>query len=119
MKSAAERAKALHYNENGPRSFKEDLEAHLLHGSVFSTPTAFIMARYVSRSWPEESIINPWVNDATCPQIDCLHVYLAAGDLTEFFTFPHRSVKWISFERKNTLKFYCYTDLKRRCTTNH
>jgi hypothetical protein len=107
------RAKALHYNENGPRSFREDLEAHLIHGIVFSTPTAFIMARYVSRSWPAESILNPWLNDATCSQLDTLHVYLAAGDLTEFFTFPHKPVTWLSFERKNTLKFYDYARLRR------
>ena len=111
-----EQAHALHTSEHGPRSFRCDLEAHLLHGIVFSTPTAFIMARYVSRSWPDSSIINPWLNDATCSQLDTLHVYLAAGDITEFFTFPHNSCKWISFERKNVLKFYRYDTLKRRCT---
>lgn len=112
-------AAAVYQREPCARDFKEDLSAHLLHGIVFNTPTAFIMARYVSRSWPESSIINPWLNDATCSHLDTIHVYLAAGYLTEFFTFPHIQCKWISFERKNTLKFYCYTDLKRRCTTNH
>lgn len=107
------RAHALHYNENGPRSFKQDLEAHLLHGLVFSTPTAFVMARHVSRSWPEESIINPWVNDATCDHLNCLHVYLAAGDLTEFWTFPHKPAKWCSFERRNNLRFYPYERIRR------
>ena len=111
--NAAELAKERHVYENGPRSFKQDLEAHLIHGIVFSTPTAFVMARYVSRSWPDHSIINPWLNDATCSQLDTLHVYLAAGDLTEFFTFPHISCKWVSFERKNNLKFYSYARLRR------
>ena len=106
-------AAAVYQSEPCARDFKEDLSAHLLHGSVFSTPTAFIMARYVSRSWPAESIINPWLNDATCAQLDTLHVYLAAGDLTEFFTFPHKPVTWCSFERKNTLKFYDYARLRR------
>lgn len=108
-----EQAHALHTSEHGPRSFRSDLEAHLLHGIVFSTPTAFIMARYVSRSWPDALIVNPWVNDATCARLDTLHVYLAAGDLTEFFTFPHKSAMWISFERKNTLKSYPYARLRR------
>ncbi len=111
-------AKTLHIREDGPRSFLEDLEAHLIHGLVMSTPTAFIMARYVCRDWPGESIINPWVNDPGSSHIDTLHIYLAAGDISEFFTFPHRPCRWISFERRNILRFHSYDTLKRRCTTN-
>ena len=106
-------AAAVYQREPCARDFKEDLSAHLLHGIVFSTPTAFIMARYVSRSWPDSSIINPWLNDATCDQLDTIHVYLAAGDITEFFTFPHKPAMWISFERKNILKFYPYARISK------
>jgi len=94
------------------------MEAHLLHGIVISTPTAFIMARYVCRDWPASSIVDPWENDLTCAPRDCLHIYLAAGDLLEFFTFPHQPVMWISFERRNILRFHSYQALKRRCITN-
>lgn len=105
-------AKALHFNENGPRSFREDLEAHLMHGFVYSTPSAFVMARMVSRDWPACDIINPWKNDLTCPP-DCLHIYLAAGDIQEFWTFPHPHAVWVSFERRNILRFHPYERIQR------
>ena len=79
---------------------------------VISTPTAFILARYVCRDWPAEVIVNPWLNPLACSH-DCLHIYLAAGRTSEFWTFPHKSVMWVSFERKNTLRFHGYEQLRR------
>lgn len=113
--SPVEQAKALHVAEAGPRSFREDMEAHLLHGLVMCTPTAFILARYVSREWPAEWVVNPWKNEVTCARLDCLHIYLAAGDIREFFTFPHNHARWISFERRHILRFHPYAILQRRC----
>jgi len=113
-----EQAASVYGRELCARTFREDLEAHLLHGIVINTPKAFIMARYVCRDWPASAIVDPWQNDLTCAPRDCLHVYLAAGDLLEFFTFPHVETKWISFERKNILRFHPYETTKRRCTTN-
>jgi hypothetical protein len=112
----AEQAAAVYEREPCARTFRSDLEAHLLHGIVISTPTAFIMARYVGSSWPTQDIVNPWCNDLNPSRRDCLHIYLAAGDLSEFFTFPHKPVTWCSFERRNILRFYSYQSLKRRCT---
>lgn len=103
-----EQAAAVYLSEPCARTFREDLESHLLHGVVFSTPTAFIMARYVARDWPPHRIVDPSQNNTTDDHLDCLHVYLASGDLTEFFTFPHKPCKWVSFERENVLKFYSY-----------
>lgn len=95
----------------------EDLEAHLLHGYVYNTPEAFIMARYVCRDWPQSAITDPNVNDL--PGIkNCLHVYLAAGPISKMFTFEHAEAEWVSFERENILRFHPYQSLKRRCITN-
>lgn len=119
--SPAETAAAVYALEPCARTFREDLEAHLLHGIVISTPTAFIMARYVCRDWPSSVIVNPWLNpetDLTCASRDCLHIYLAAGNLGEFFTFPHQYATWVSFERRNILRFHSYDTIKRRCNTN-
>lgn len=115
MKPVREAA-AVYQREPCVRTFREDLEAHLLHGLVYSTSTCFVMARYVSRSWPDSTIVNPWLNDPTCSQLDTLHVYLAAGDLAELFDFPCQPVVWISFERRNILRYYSHISLKRRCT---
>lgn len=115
-----EQAAAVYQREECARSFREDLEAHLLHGLVFSTPRGFIMARYVRRDWAHSAIVDPWQNgenEATCaPEKDCLHVYLAAGELSEFFTFPHRRVLWVSFERSNRLHFHPYNRIQRLCS---
>lgn len=116
--SPVEQAKILHESEAGPRSFREDLEAHLLHGLVYSTPTAFIMARYVRRDWPDEVIVDPWCNpetDLTCAP-DCVHVYLAAGDISQFLTFEHKPCAWVSFERRCRLRFYPYPSIQCKLT---
>ena len=110
--SPAEQAAAVYESEPCARTFREDLEAHLLHGIVIATPTAFILARYVCRDWPATAIVNPWENDLTCSPRDCLHVYLAAGRTSEFWTFPHQPVTWVSFERRNILRFHRYDTLK-------
>lgn len=110
-----EKACAIYQSEPCARTLREDLEAHLLHGMVYSTPKAFIMARYVSRRMSDADIVNPWISEPT-GLADCIHIYLAAGDLTQFFTFPHDPVKWISFERENQLRFYPYATLLQRCT---
>lgn len=111
-----EQAADVYRREPCARTFREDLEAHLLHGLVMSTPTAFIMARYVGRDWPHEAIVDPWENDLTCAPKNCLHVYVAAGDIGELFQFPHKAAEWISFERRNILRFHPYQRLRKRCT---
>lgn len=113
-----EKAAAIYRSEPCARTFREDLEAHLLHGHVVSTPTAFIMARYVSREWPREKIVDPWWNDFGGAVPNCIHIYLAAGNIKEFFTYPHTTVIWISLERKNHLRFHPYPTLKRLCNTS-
>lgn len=98
-----EQAAAVYDREPCVNTFREDLEAHLLNGLVFSTPTAFVMARYTSR----ESL--------TCALETCIHVHLAAGDVMEIFNFPHIPCEWVSFERDNVLRFHRYEHLKKRC----
>jgi hypothetical protein len=73
------------------------------------------MARYVRRDWDPGRIVDPWENDLACAPPDCLHIYLASGDLKVFFTFPHQPVMWISFERHNLLRFHKYNHLRRLC----
>lgn len=109
---AIQTAASIYKTEPCARSFREDLEAHLLHGFVYSESDAFVMGRYVNRAWDEEDIKNPWSNPPG--ELDCLMVYLAAGDVGKIFTYPHIQCKWIAFERKNVLKFYCYDTIRHR-----
>jgi len=111
-----EAAAEVYRTEPCARTLTEDLEAHLRYGMVYSNDKAFIMARYVRRDMPPEHIVDPWWNDRS-GFTDTIHIYLASGDLSVFFTFPHEPAKWISFERRNKLRFYSYPALLKRCTT--
>lgn len=57
--TAVEKVMAL-YTSNSPRTFEEDLTAHLMHGYVYSTPEYFLMGRPVWHQAPQESINNVW-----------------------------------------------------------
>ena len=48
------------YTEHSPRTFAEDVTAHMQHGYVFSTPEYFMMARPVWSEATQESINNVW-----------------------------------------------------------
>lgn len=103
---------AVYQQEECARSFREDLEAHLLHGYVYSHPEAFVMGRPVRKDAPYEDIVNPWVN-FTDP--DCWHLYLFAGAFHHAFAAPPFQLPWVSYERKNKLRFYRWNDIERKC----
>jgi hypothetical protein len=108
-----ELAAAVYQQEDCARSFREDLEAHLLNGFVYSTPDAFLMGRPVRRDANPEDIVNPWVN-FTDP--DCWHCYLFSGSLHHTMSMPPFKLPWVSYERKNRLRFYRWSDIERQCT---
>jgi hypothetical protein len=102
-------------HESCRRTFREDLEAHLLHGLVISTSTFFMMGRYISTDMTEQMVCDPWCNDLGGRTANLFHLYLMAGDIKEIFTYPLREVPWVSFERGNVLRIHSYSKLKKRC----
>jgi hypothetical protein len=113
----AEKAAEVYQREPCARTFREDLEAHLLNPAalVVSIPQVFALVRPVCRAWGRESIVNPWFgNSLTCAP-DCWHIYLSAGEYPAIFTFPHEPLPWVSFERGNVLRFYRYETIRSRC----
>jgi len=48
------------YTADSPRTFEEDLSAHLHHGYVYSTPEYFLMGRPVCSEAPQEAINDVW-----------------------------------------------------------
>jgi hypothetical protein len=100
-----ERAAEAHRDDNSPRSFREDLEAHLLHGYVFSTPEYFVMGRPVKSMGNPIDLVNPWVN---WPREDCdaWLVYLASGDMHQALSCVPYPLPWVMYERGNVLKMY-------------
>lgn len=71
--TAAAKCAAL-YTPESPRTFREDLDAHLQTGCVFNTPEWFIMARPVD-STAEVALINdPW-HEFPADRWDCWYIY--------------------------------------------
>lgn len=89
------------------RSFSEDLEAHLRHGLVVSNSECFLMARKVFMGWNEADVVNPWVKASSVwHDPDCWHVYLFAGDIHKAFLSADVQLPWVSFERRNKIRYY-------------
>lgn len=111
---------AAHVYETEPcaRTFREDLEAHLLNGYVFSTPELFVMGRPVDSSASYKLVTDPWhiFPAETCDAWLC---YLAAGDLHKMPAVIPYQLSKIGFERKNVLRYYPVGSLTHRilCST--
>jgi hypothetical protein len=112
VSSPVARCEAVYRTEPCARSFAEDLEAHLLHGYVFSTPDYFVMGRAVCKDAPHADIVNPWVN---FPSGDCWHLYLFAGPMQAAFDCAPYPLNFVSFERRNLLRVYEIDRIRRRC----
>lgn len=103
VQSPYELARKIYQQEPCARTFREDLEQHLRTGYVWSSPRTFIMGRPVRRSGDRADIVTPHV---TFDNPDCWHIYLAAGELYEFFRLEPFELPWFSWERHNVLRFY-------------
>lgn len=104
-------AASVYQNEPCQRTFEEDLELHLMFGYVFSSPTMFMMGRAVEKDAPREKIVDPAFK-FTNP--DTWLIYLAAGDLMEFFSREPYPLPWVGWERDNKLRFYRMEAVKQR-----
>ena len=109
-----QRAAEVYHREYCPRTFKDDLEAHLLYGVVVSNDDLFLMARPVSQGDTYERITNPWV---TYADPDCWHLYLYSGHLRDAFACAPYPLPFVSFERKNKLRIYPWVSIHTPCMT--
>jgi hypothetical protein len=104
-------ARAVYTREPCARTFDEDLAAHLLNGFVHSDPYCFLMARKVDSKGDHYDIINPLI---TFENPDCWHVWLYAGDMTRAFSFADTPLPFVSFERKNKIRFYPWDIISKK-----
>ena len=81
-----------------PRTFEEDLAAHISTGYVVSTPDYFIMGRAVDRYAKPDMIEDPW-HSFTDP--NAWLVYAFAGSRRNSLSFVPFRLKWIGFQRRN------------------
>jgi hypothetical protein len=112
IKCPAEIAAGVYQREPCARSFREDLEAHLRNGYVFSTPEYFVMGRVVSSSAPPEEIVDPWIRFAEA-DADAWLIYLLAGDVRKAFEVLPHPLPRIGWERSNALRFWPLAKFQR------
>lgn len=99
-----EEAAEVYKREQCARTFREDLEAHLLNGMVISNREFFLMARKVDSQAEPSDIVDPWVNNFQ--KFNCWHLYLYAGNMSNAFGSADVRLPFVSFERRNKLKIY-------------
>lgn len=110
--SPVEQAAAVYDSEPSVRTFREDLELHLLNGFVFSTPEFFIMGRAIERSAAHALIVNP-AHRFQAELCDCWHIYLMSGSMVKAWSIIPWQLPWFSFERKNELRFHHASVIRR------
>lgn len=98
-----EQARTVYDHESCARTFAEDLQLHLHHGYVVSTPTTFAMARPVGRHWSYKSLADPSMVD---PQGNCWWIWMLSGELREALSWLPDQREWIGYERKNVPRFF-------------
>jgi len=110
-----EKARRLHASEKSAITFIEALNAHFDGGYVWNSPKAFGLARPVHAGATYQEICDPRIVHESA---NCWHIYLAAGDMREALTRLPFPLLRISFERKNTLRFYYLNDFFNRIHAN-
>jgi hypothetical protein len=107
-----EKAAEVYQLETCKRSFREDLEAHLLNGFVFSRPDFFIMGRPVIKAASYEEITDPTFRfpSANC---DTWHIHLMSGNMVKAWAIMPWELPWFAWERKNELRFYSVSAIRR------
>lgn len=110
--SPIDKARQVYSQEPCARTFDEDLRLHLKFGYVFSTPEFFIMGRPVDSTAEYHLVTDPSLQ---FPEPDAWLVYLAAGDLSMFWTIKPFDLPYIGWERDNALRFYPSERLEKIC----
>ena len=72
----ASRIAAL-YGPNSPRTFAEDMQAHMVNGYVYAGPDLFMLVRPVPSEVPASVIRNPWYSFEV-EDCDTWFIYAAA-----------------------------------------
>lgn len=106
-----EKIAALYEQHGG--SFREVLEAHLLHGYVYSTPDCFLIGRAVNSAAPLDEILDPW-RTWEREQQDAWWVYAMAGDIRRAMKFTPYELPKIGFERRGVTRYYSSKCLAER-----
>src|SRR5689334_17190709 len=90
------RARQVYERHGSVRSFDADLDAHLRHGFVLSTPDAFAMGRPVASNASEAELAEI---GRTFPHADTWLIWSAAGSLVKLVCMLPEPLPLIAFHR--------------------
>ncbi len=93
---------ALTLYEGQDRTFRDDLEAFMQTGRVYITPTAVLFAKAVPREVDHHLPWDLWEES----QCDAWLIWLAAGDLSEFFRYAPHPLPWLCWARRGKLRWW-------------
>ncbi len=105
-----EQAAEWHREHGGDMELSEVIEAHAQVGHVIITPEIFLLARHGCSYWTEDERNNPWLTEKGG---DCWHVWLVAGDWTQWERFLPYRLFFASLHRRGKLRVYRLNDLRR------
>ena len=110
--SAYDRARQVYAKELCARTLDHDILLHVMHGYAICRPDLLLLGRPVNREAGREAIVDPSVEHESP---DCWHIYLAVGDIREFFKFEPFSLGYYSWERNNELYVFKSEQVRRIC----
>lgn len=91
--------------------WQDDLRQHLDHGWVYSSPTAFGMARIVDRTWDDEDLMDcsQWLDPGDLTDPDLMWYYTrVAGNVAEVLSRLPFPLSWAGYHRikgENTIVY--------------
>lgn len=98
-----------------PRTFDEDICAHISTGYVVSTPEFFLMGRGVCRNAHLNAISDPRISFPRDQQ-DTWLVYAFAGSSRNFLSFVPYPLTWAAWQRRGKpLRFHDFNALTKTC----
>ena len=111
---------ALYDRYPQPRTFEEDISAHITTGYVISTPEYFLMGRAVNKHAAPHLIADPWYPFPR-EQHDTWLVFSYSGYSRNFFSFIPYPLKWVAWQRRGrSLRFHELSKIQAKCaSTTH
>ncbi|MDZ4287835.1 MAG: hypothetical protein U0984_07745 [Prosthecobacter sp.] len=97
-------------------AFEDTVATYLRHGFVWSSPRSFVLARAIAADWWQD---HDRLTDHTLshPQGDCWFLWLAAGDMREFFEVCPQPKPFVCFCRRGLPRLWRYDRINQGCRT--
>lgn len=102
------------------RTFEQDVETFLRIGVVFSSGTAFLMAKPVPSPMVSTGFVYSDPEAVALPgQADTWLIWAAAGNMGEFFGFAPYKLEWLAWARRGAIRWHAWESTRDIVTRRH